>query len=466
MGTVLGVVLDEGVAMSVTSAPVGVPRTAATSADAREPIGEQVRRVASTTPGRLGLAMIGLVVLSLVTGVIGLLSIQGKASTLADLTANREPFAAAAQQIYRSLSDADATAASGFLSSAVTPPALRERYQTDIEQAGAALAVAGSDISGVTEAQKPLTQLATGIPVYTGLVERASANNAEGFPIGSAYLREADTLMQKQLLPAAQALYAVDTARLVSAQDDATSFPWVATILVVALLVALFWTQRYLRRRTNRVLNVGLLVATIAVIVAVLWSATGLVLETVHVSHARAAGSEPADVLAQARTKALQARTDETLTLVARGGVDYEPQFRALTAQIGGKNGAGGLLGQVRSSSSDDTLTSQVGQAISAAGTWFSLHDKAATANQAGDYKTATAITLGTAAGSGNEAAAFDKVDTALNNATNQARTVFTDQTGAAADWLTALPIGVLVLLVVAAVGAAVGLWQRLREYR
>ncbi|HEX5407380.1 MAG TPA: hypothetical protein VFX16_34335 [Pseudonocardiaceae bacterium] len=430
-------------------------------------LGDGLRRTANTTPGRLGLAMVGLVVLSLLTGVIGLLAIQGKSSTLDDLTTHREPFSAAAQQMYRSLSDADATAASAFLTSAVEPPALRERYQTDIQQAGAALAVAATDVEGVSAAAKPLAQLATGIPVYTGLVERASANNAQGFPLGSAYLREADHLMQSTLLPAAQALYAVDTQRVVEAQDDATSFPWAAAVLVIVLLVALFITQRYLRRRTNRVLNVGLLVASIAVVVALLWSATGLILESVHVSHARSAGSEPADLLAQARTKALQARTDEMLTLVARGGQNYEAPFQALTADIGGRNGSGGLLGQVKASTSDATMTGQVDQAINAATSWFDLHKQAATANGRGDFQTAVSVTLGSGgAGKPNEAAAFDKVDTALANATNQARTIFADQTGSASAWLTALPIGVLVLLVLAAAGAAVGLWQRLREYR
>lgn len=450
--------------MSVTSGPRTI---APVRQSASTTLGDGLRRTANTTPGRLGLAMVGLVVLSLLTGVIGLLAIQGKSSTLDDLTTHREPFSAAAQQMYRSLSDADATAASAFLTSAVEPPALRERYQTDIQQAGAALAVAATDVEGVSAAAKPLAQLATGIPVYTGLVERASANNAQGFPLGSAYLREADHLMQSTLLPAAQALYAVDTQRVVEAQDDATSFPWAAAVLVIVLLVALFITQRYLRRRTNRVLNVGLLVASIAVVVALLWSATGLILESVHVSHARSAGSEPADLLAQARTKALQARTDEMLTLVARGGQNYEAPFQALTADIGGRNGSGGLLGQVKASTSDATMTGQVDQAINAATSWFDLHKQAATANGRGDFQTAVSVTLGSGgAGKPNEAAAFDKVDTALANATNQARTIFADQTGSASAWLTALPIGVLVLLVLAAAGAAVGLWQRLREYR
>jgi len=426
-----------------------------------------LRRTANTTPGRLSIAMMGLVVLSLLTGVIGLASFTGRSNTIADLLTHREPVSTAAQQIYRSLSDADATAADAFLTSAVMPATLRARYQTDIAQAGSALAVAATDSAGVGAATAPLAQLSTGIPVYTGLVERASANNALGYPIGSAYLREADSLMTSTLLPAAQTLYAIDTQRLVDAQDSATSFPWFPALLGVALLVVLIITQRFVRRRTNRVVNVGLLVATIGVIVAMLWSTTAIVLETVHVADGRSSGSDPGATLAQIRTKALQARTDEMLTLVARGGADYTKQYNGFVTDIAGTDGSGGLLAQVHANSSDDTTTRQIEDATTAAKSWFDLHKKAVTANSAGDYPTAVAITLGSGqASQGNEAAAFDRVDSALEQAIGQARVDFANQTGTAQTWLTALPIGVLVLLVAAAAGASIGIWQRLREYR
>ena len=45
------------------------------------------------------------------------------------------------------------------------------------------------------------------LAAYTGLVEAARANNVQGFPIGSAYLREASSLMQTKLLPEAKKIY-------------------------------------------------------------------------------------------------------------------------------------------------------------------------------------------------------------------------------------------------------------------
>jgi hypothetical protein len=58
------------------------------------------------------------------------------------------------------------------------------------------------------------------------------------------------------------------------------------------------------------------------------------------------------------------------------------------------------------------------------------------------------------------------KLDAALDKAITQGRTVFADQTNSASGALFAWPIGVLVLAVIAAAGSAIGIWQRLREYR
>src|SRR5438874_1993458 len=97
--------------------------------------GQAVRaivRSAARTPGRLTVIAVGLVLLSLFTGLIATLSVQNRNDTITGLIDHREPLAAASQQVYRSLSDADATAASAFLSIGTEPAALRQRYQLDV----------------------------------------------------------------------------------------------------------------------------------------------------------------------------------------------------------------------------------------------------------------------------------------------------------------------------------------------
>src|ERR1043165_740248 len=131
--------------------------------------GDSVRRLARsarTTPGRLGIIASVLVALSVLTGLVAAVALQSKLDTITGLTEHREPLAAAAQQIYRSLSDADATASSAFLSDGAEPAALRERYEIDMAQAGAALSKAASDVGGIGDAEKQVDTLGQQLPVY------------------------------------------------------------------------------------------------------------------------------------------------------------------------------------------------------------------------------------------------------------------------------------------------------------
>src|SRR5262249_1652028 len=168
------------------------------------------------------------------------------------------PLAVQAQQLYRSLSDADASAASAFLSGGVEPAQLRARYQSDIAAAGAALAVAAT---GTHSRQPPAPPPSARLPVCPGLGGTARTFNRLGRPVGAAYLREASALMRAQLLPAAQRLYQLATDRLGTERGGAAAVPWLVILLGLATLAGLVWAQLWLSRRTHRTLNIGLIAA-------------------------------------------------------------------------------------------------------------------------------------------------------------------------------------------------------------
>jgi hypothetical protein len=423
-------------------------------------------RSVSTTPGRLTMIAIGLVLLSVFAGLVAALSVQQKIDTLDDLAEHREPLAAAAQEVYRSLSDADATAASAFLSGGVEPQELRTRYETDIARAGAALAKATSDVGGVPKAAEQVDVLNTQLPVYTGLVETARANNRQGFPAGAAYLREASALMRSQILTAAQELYQIDFDRLKAEQDEASSFPWLTAILVVALIAALVVAQVHLTRKTNRLLNVGLLAATGAVVVALLWGTVALLIESSRVDESRRSGSEQVDVLVQARIVALKCRTNETMTLVSRGdGPGYEQEFKQICGAV---SGAGGdLLTRALGLASDAEVVEverQVDAAIRNAKEWLVKHGKIRELDDGGDYE--SAVKMAIEANSDGAAKAFYQLDEHLVTALTAGRKMFYEQTMRANQALTGLVPGVILLALVSATGITMGIRQRLQEYR
>ncbi|OLT46379.1 hypothetical protein BJF85_17315 [Saccharomonospora sp. CUA-673] len=425
-----------------------------------------LRRSAATTPGRLTLISAGLVALALLVGVVATAELGFRKSTTDDLVEHREPLTAAAQEVYRSLSDADATAAATLLNTGDEEAALQERYDTAIARAGAALAKASGDSAGIAEAADPVDVLSRQLPVYTGLVETARTNNRQGNPIGAAYLAEASELMRSEILPAAQSLYRVDAERLVDEQDTAGSIPWATALLSLGLLGALIATQVYLRRRTNRLFNVGLVVATAAVGLAVLWLAVAVTIQSILVSSGKSNGSEQADVLVRARIVALQARADETLTLLARGsGTAHEEEYRSLVSELSGSDGESGLLGQAREGTDGLPSAEHVDAAIRSASAWSDVHGQIRNLDNGGRYEEAVDLAIESDDENG-ATAAFTRLDGDLAKGITESRQVFVDDTTNASRALTLLAPGFGVLAVVAMFGALLGIRDRLREYR
>lgn len=425
-----------------------------------------VARSWATTPGRLSLIAGGLVVLILLTGVVALTTTKAKSDTTVDLVEIHEPTAADVQRLYRVLSDADATAASSLLSAGDEPVELRERYEDDIALAGPTLGIAALDRAGDPRVTEQIEIVGRQVPTYAGLVETARTNNRQELPIGGAYLREASHLMRTQILPAAERLYRIQVERVADERDSAVSFPYVATALAVILFVALIAAQVHLRRLSRRRLNIGLVVATVAIAIGVAWSAVAMSSHARLVNEGYDQGSAQVNLLADTRITALQARADELLTLVARGnGAAYEEQFATLSREIAGEAGNGGTLREAREMAADDEVSGQLDKAITAAERWLTTHAEVREKDDGGNYEEAVRLAID-AELDGSSAQEFAALDRGLDAAIANGRQHFVDETVGGSRALTMLTTGWAVLALVAAAGVISGIRQRLREYR
>ena len=151
----------------------------------------------ATTPGRLRLLLGGLVLLSLAWGGLAAFSVSQYAAAASSVVNVREPLSLDAQQIYSRLSDANDAAATAFLTGGLEPAATRQRYLADIAAASSAIEnVTAQGGAGSGAAAQDLSTLARDLPVYSGEIETARADNRLGLPLGAAYLREASALMR------------------------------------------------------------------------------------------------------------------------------------------------------------------------------------------------------------------------------------------------------------------------------
>ena len=150
---------------------IGVAPGSGTSAPAARGVWRRSRLDSATTPGRLWLLLVILVILSLAWGVVSALTADQHASAAAQVVAVSEPLSLDAEQIYQSLSDADATAANAFLSGGLEPAAARQRYDADIAQAAIHIEAA-SALMGASAAR-------TGLPSHPQN-QAAAAGSATG----------------------------------------------------------------------------------------------------------------------------------------------------------------------------------------------------------------------------------------------------------------------------------------------
>ncbi|MFF2325668.1 MULTISPECIES: hypothetical protein [unclassified Streptomyces] len=425
----------------------------------------RLRASATTEPGRLQIIGAVLALLVVAFGAVTAFEIADREDAAHDVVSRSQPLSADAAKIYRSLADADTSAASGFLAGAQEPREVHDRYDRDIKEASRLLVKAAANTDTSTASGHEITTLNEELPRYTGLIERARANNRQGLPLGGAYLRYANQKMTDVLLPAAERLYAAETGRLGRDSDEARAWPFLSLGLGVVALAGLIWAQRRNYRRTNRVFNHGLLVATAASTVVLLWLAVGHTVARSELLDADVHGQQSLDVLNHARIDSLKARANENLTLVARGAVltpdgkndQYETEYNTGMKALGEELGKAGKLAD------DSQGSGPVANAVEGVSEWRDRHRTARTTDDNGDYKEALEQTIGAKDSTGES---FNRVDKALEQALAHEQDEFTLAAKAGRGALRGLSTGAAVLAALGAVAAVLGVNRRLSEYR
>ncbi|MGC4933529.1 hypothetical protein ACLQ3C_07585 [Gordonia sp. DT30] len=429
-----------------------------------------MRHYARTTPGKLVLIAVVLALAILGTGWYGSNVLENRTNSLKSMIDRGEPLAEASQVLYSSLSIADASANSAFISGGLESPDLRTRYSNALATASASLMRAagssgapGEDDDADTRAvNADLKTLATTIPVYSGLIETARTNNRLGNPVGSAYLGQASALMHDQILPAAQRLYERRSKAIADPQHTLTVPPYGVYAGLLILALALIAVSRYLRRRTRRRFNIGVLAALTAIVGGLIWLLVSGLTSVAATNSAKSDGADPLRQLTEARILTQQARSAETLSLIRRTDQsDFDQTFATATS------GISALLTDLggRTSSTGGALTpAQVQSVTSALDQWQKSDQQARAAIERGDFRQARMLTIGTTPES--TAGSYAAVDSALTDAITTTRTSFRDDINTAQRLIGYTGTGILVLTIFAAVALVIGLIPRVREYR
>jgi hypothetical protein len=427
-------------ARAPASSPVAAPAAAAGGAAPTAEVAAAQRR--SDTPRRLRLLSLGVVAVGVLVGLVGALVFAALAYSLHRAEADTAQLIRV-QQIQTNLLVADATATNAFLVGGLEPPAQRATYDQAITTTGALIAEAARAQPADAQALAALNQR---VLDYTGSVEQARANNRQGLPVGAQYLRTASSQLRSDALPILDALVGTNAERATVRMDTRLGYLYVG--IAVLGLAALIAAQVWLARRFKRTINAGMLAGSIAMLLALVGGTIGLLQVRSAVDAIQTGSFAAVNAAADARIHASNAKSNESLTLIARGsGAAFEDAWKA-------------------SSSSVQANLKDLGAGAPAADwtRYVAVHNQIRALDDGGQWDAAVALATGSGPKSANSA--FHAFDTKLASSLDQvSRQASAGLTGPR----TALAITAVLLLLLGLSTAWFsrrGVAARLAEYR
>ena len=445
-----------------------------TVASPAESVTDVIERAVATgrsTPAQYRVASIACVVVLALAALVGFLA----ATSLTDATDrarnNTGPVLVATQDVFASIAEADAASAAVFLSGTDEDREQRRLYEVALERSTAQLEEVSRLVGDDDTDHEIIKIIAAELTVYAGQVEAARLANAEGIAGATDRLVEAIATVQDGVVPRVEALTAVAQDRL---DDDVRSGRVLTVIALLVLVIAgavLVFAQIWLSRKTNRILNLPLLGATVLVAVALLWLLVGWVRQQSDLSTAQDDGYDSIALTADIQTTAFRFKTLESLGVLGVGDGDEKDRLEsvlattaitdaeAALARTGDSEGIGLLFDATRAADSNRERAA----AAEMLTRWQRYSDTSAaivTAFETDDRTRAVEL----AVGPGN--ADFNGFNTSVESVLSDNRSQFADGLANADDRLRLLVPGMILLPLLAALLALWGWQLRITEYR
>lgn len=405
-----------------------------------------VRGALQGTPGRMRLLAFVAAVVAAVVGVVGGMALWSSSGALERAAHNTEQVVRI-QGIYADLVRADADGTNSFLVGGIEDPAKRADYDASMDRVTTGIAAAAD--------AQPADSAALGVlngkvQTYATTVEQARVYNRQGLPIGATYLSNASATLRSDILPIVKNLIDANKARA-DTEFDASSRLLTLVLVGLAGLAVLVLVMIWLARQTHRYLNPSIFVGTLVVLAALAVGVVTLAGVGSQVQAVRTTEFAYTVKLADARTAAYDAKSNESLTLIARGsGSAYDAAWEQQSASL--LTSLGSLDPATR-----DRLQAEWNSYVKA-------HQLIRADDKAGNWDAAVQKALDTSPSSAN--AQFTAFTTDADATLGRYQADTQGSLVGPVVWVTILGWLVLVMCLAAAVLVLRGMGQRIEEYR
>ena len=459
--------------MTAVQAP-GAPSPAPSAAPARPAprAARSFRGASRTTPGRYRLWSIATVVVLALATLAATASAAQMRSSSAHADTHSGPVLVATQRLLSSIAEADAAASAAFLSGPNEDPEQRRLYEEALARADGQVADIASLAGDDAGIRSLLSKISVQLTQYSGLVEAARASNRSGVAAANGYLTQA-VFQADQLVNGDVATLATATqASLRHDQDKRAKGFALAVVALLLALAVLAVAQAVLFRRSRRLVNLPLAVATLLVLAALVWLVRANQASSDAIARARSQGYDSIVVTTKLATAGFDAKAAETLAVITGDpGQRSEANTRAglvaatpvtpeiVTAIRAGQanGGPGGLLGAAASSAGSPRERAAVADT---AVRWRRYEDTAAALRAAPNPAAAKAIAEGPLN------ADFNGFNFSLGAILGQNESQFLNGLSSASGDASGVPTATLLLLLVAIAASLWGFQLRINDYR
>jgi hypothetical protein len=295
------------------------------------PISRWIESVSSSlhyTPGTMRLVQTLVIIAALFYAALSLSFYSYLEKAAHSIGHETEPSIIAAQNVRGLLGDAHANLADAFLLKEPQDGDHWRAYRDDMADVHDVLLDASQNITFGESERGPILTIMQDVGAYERLVGEA-IDQGDG-----ASLDEADALMRDKLLPAAVALDEANFGPLTRTWEDFTAHATSEIVIIllgsVTLLGILVFAQVFMFRKTRRILNPGLLLASVVFILSTVF----LAFSCVHIRNTMRVAKEDAfdsiHYLWQTRAEAYAANVETSfLLLEASNGKEHAQRLAA-----------------------------------------------------------------------------------------------------------------------------------------
>jgi len=428
------------------------------------------------TPGRLKALLLACIFG--VTVSLGVNYLIYRASKNAAVTIGKEtvPSIVAANHINALLADAHSNAMNAMVTKEKSGGKYWTLYRKNMVELHSELLDISNNITFGQGERSSILKIMANVSQYEYTLGGAVSNGAE---ISVDQFGEANRLMQQKILPASVALNRVYSSYLDSAYNSYIKNIGAAIIVLLVaglmLLIILLSTQHYIFKKTHRIFNAGLMLASIMFIANIVYSVSALNSVKSDLYSAKHDAFDSIQALWSARATAYNANALESLYLLHNGTgivqtadtINFNLSSSLLCSDPKAALNGGKFEGYLGDALGNITFQGEKSAANAAVQEWVKyveIDKKIRNLEYDSKHAEAIALFVGDSAGQSNYA--FANLDTALGKTIDINQEYFDSNMSLVFRRLNIFPYVTLISLALIILSCVLGLKPRIEEYK